>query len=254
MKNKAFKNIILDAELMLFDGDEPLHRADTISHIFKDKYPDHDLKAHVFDIMRNEGEDLTDQPLKDRINVLFYQLSSHSSEELAFPSKKDTKTADSLTELKKYSTDIMDLPASEGVVIKDLTSTYIKGSKKNPKWIKMKKYVDLDLVVLDKSKTKSKLYSYTLGVGPLTAEKAREYNYVELEDKPYLKVGKALNTKTAVEVGSIVRVKVDEVRKNKEGFTLYSAKVIEIPEVTHSDRVETLELLSSTSKVTPSGG
>ena len=248
MKNKAFKNMILDAELMLFDEDEPLHRADTISHVFKNKYPNHTLKAHVFDIMRNEGEDLTDQPLKDRINVLFYQLSSHSSEELAFPSKKDTKTADSLTELKRYATDIMELPASEGVVIKDLESTYIKGSKKNPKWIKMKKYVDLDLVVLDKSKTKSKLYSYTLGVGPLTAEKAREYNYVELDEKPFLKVGKALNTKKSVEVGSIVRVKVDEVRKNKDGFTLYSAKVIEIPEVTQSDRVDTLELLASTSK------
>jgi hypothetical protein len=248
LENKAFKDIILDAELILFDENEPLHRADTISHVFKGKYKNNELKAHVFDIMRHEGENLMDSPLRDRINTLFYQLSSHSSEELAFPSKKDSRMADSLKELKEYSTEIMKLPASEGVVIKDLESTYMLGNRKNPKWIKMKKFVDLDLVVLDKSKTKSNLYSYTLGVGPLNAEDSRTYNYVELEDKPYLQVGKGLNTKQSVKIGSIVRVKVDEVRKNKNGFVLHSAKVIEIPEVTESDKVETLELLASTAK------
>tara|TARA_Y100001951_G_scaffold98688_1_gene99786 strand:- start:95 stop:2650 length:2556 start_codon:yes stop_codon:yes gene_type:complete len=248
LENKAFKDMILDAELILFDDDEPLHRADTIAHVFKGKYKGHDLKAHVFDIMRHEGESLMDSPLKERINTLFYQLSSHSSEELAFPSKKDTKMADSLTEVKSYATDIMKLPASEGVIIKDLESTYLLGSKKNPKWIKLKKFVDLDLVVLDKSNTKSKLYSYTLGIGPLNAEHSRKYDYIELENKPYLKVGKGLNTKQSVKVGSIVRVKVDEVRKNKNGFVLHSAKIIEIPEVTESDKLETLELLASTAK------
>ena len=248
LENKSFKDIVLDAELILFDEDEPLHRADTIAHVFKGKYKNNELRAHVFDIMRHEGENLMDSPLRDRINTLFYQLSSHSSEELAFPSKKDSKIADSLTELKNYSADIMKLPASEGVIIKDLESTYMLGSKKNPKWIKLKKFVDLDLVVLEKSKTKSKLYSYTLGVGPLNAENSRKYNYTELENKPYLPVGKGLNTKQSVKVGSIVRVKVDEVRKKKDGFVLHSAKIIEIPEVTESDKIETLELLASTAK------
>ena len=248
LENKSFKDIVLDAELILFDEDEPLHRADTIAHVFKGKYKNNELRAHVFDIMRHEGENLMDSPLRDRINTLFYQLSSHSSEELAFPSKKDSKIADSLTELKNYSADIMKLPASEGVIIKDLESTYMLGSKKNPKWIKLKKFVDLDLVVLEKSKTKSNLYSYTLGVGPLNAENSRKYNYTELENKPYLPVGKGLNTKQSVKVGSIVRVKVDEVRKKKDGFVLHSAKIIEIPEVTESDKIETLELLASTAK------
>ena len=248
LENKSFKDIILDAELILFDEDEPLHRADTISHVFKGKYKNNELRAHVFDIMRHEGDNLMDSPLRDRINTLFYQLSSHSSEELAFPSKKDSRIADSLTELKNYASDIMKLPASEGVIIKDLESTYMLGSKKNPKWIKLKKFVDLDLVVLEKSKTKSNLYSYTLGVGPLNAENSRKYNYTELEGKSYLPVGKGLNTKQSVKVGSIVRVKVDEVRKKKEGFVLHSAKIIEIPEVTESDKIETLELLASTAK------
>ena len=43
-------------------------------------------------------------------------------------------------------------------------------------------------------------------------------------------------------------MKVDEVKKNKQGFTLYSAKLIEIPEVDQSDKVETLEQLATKTK------
>ena len=247
MEKKQFGNCILDAELMLFMEDEPLHRADTITHVFHKK-TEGTLKAHVFDIMLHEGKDITDTPLRERINILLYQYSQHSSEKLAFPSKKDTRIADSKKEVENYSQDIMKLPASEGVVIKDIESTYYIGNRKNPKWIKWKKFVDLDVVVLNDRKTKSNLHSYTMGIGPVTAEVTRNYATVEYEDKAYLEVGKALNTKIDVDIGTIVRVKVDEVTKKKNGFSLYSAKVIEIPEVTQSDNIATLEKLASKSK------
>ena len=35
LKAKQFGDVILDAELILYDKDEPLHRADTIAHLFK---------------------------------------------------------------------------------------------------------------------------------------------------------------------------------------------------------------------------
>ena len=138
----------------------------------------------------------------------------------------------------------MESKTSEGVVIKDIESTYYLGNKKNPKWVKWKKFVDLDVIVLDKKKTKSNLYSYTVGVGPLTGEESREHNGTEYEGKTYLSVGKALNTKESVSIGSIVRVKVDEVRRKGTGYSLYSAKVIEIPEVETPEKLITLELLS----------
>ena len=50
LKKKEYGDCILDAELILFDGDEALHRADTIAHVFKNKYPDAKLRVHVFDI------------------------------------------------------------------------------------------------------------------------------------------------------------------------------------------------------------
>ena len=248
LNKKHFGDCILDGELMLFDGDKPLHRASVINYIFKKPVDGLMLKLHVFDIMRHEDRDLMDEPLRERINILMYQYSQHSSEDLAFPSKKDTRIADSIKEVGSYSETIMQLPASEGVVIKDIESTYQLGSRKNPKWVKWKKFVDLDVVVLDSKKTKSDLYSYTIGIGPITAEQARKYKTIELEEKAYLPVGKALNTKQSVEVGDIIRVKVDEVKKTKEGFSLYSAKVIEIPEVTESDKLATLELLSDKTK------
>ena len=244
LKKKEYGDCIFDAELVLFDGEEPLHRADTIAHVFKGKYKDAKLKCHVFDIMRHETQTLLDEELENRMTILFNNYAAKSSEFLNFPSKKDTRQADSLKDLEEYSKQIMEMPTSEGVVIKDATSTYYIGTKKNPKWIKMKKFVDLDVIVLDKKKTKSNLYSYTVGVGPITDDREGQ----EIDGRKYLNVGKALNTKVAVDIGDIIRVKVDEVKKKGDGFSLFSAKVIEIPEVEHPDKLVTLELLSQDTK------
>ena len=245
LKAKHFGDCILDAELILFDGEEALHRADTIAHVFKNKYPDATLKCHVFDIMRHDNQTLLDEELENRMTIMFNNYAQHSADVLKFPSKKDTRRADNLKDIAEYAEKIMDMPTSEGVVIKDATSTYYLGTKKNPKWIKWKKFVDLDVIVLDKKKTKSNLYSYTVGVGPV--EEENKFTK-EIDGIKYMNVGKALNTKIAVDIGDIIRVKVDEVKKAKDRFTLYSAKVIEVPEVEYPDKPVTLELLSQDTK------
>ena len=248
MKAKHFGDCILDGELMLFDGEEPLHRAEVVAKIFKNKKSDSILRAHVFDIMRHEGDDLHDTELSERLTILFNNYSTHSDEKLAFPSKKDTRYADSIKEVKEYAEEIMKIPTAEGVVIKDMTSTYFIGTKKNPKWIKWKKFVDLDLMVLDKKTTKSNLFSYTLGAGPLTDEDDFK-NIKEVDDRKYLDVGKSLNTKIDVDVGKIIRVKIDEVKKDKEGgYKVLSAKVIEIPEVELPEKLITLDFLAQDTK------
>jgi hypothetical protein len=178
------------------------------------------------------------------------KYSGQSHDFLQFPNKRDTRFADSLEEIEEYAMEIMKNPTSEGVIIKDAKSSYVIGKKKNPKWVKWKKFVDLDLIVLDKRKNKNGTFSYTLGAGPLSEEDKEKYrNKKEIGDKVYLNVGKALNTKITVDnIGQIIRVKVDEVKKTKTGFSIYSAKVIEIPEVKEAERVETLEFLSKDSK------
>ena len=247
MKSKHFGDCILDAELMLFDGKEPLHRAEVVARIFKNKKSDTILRAHVFDIMRHDNEELHDGELSERLSILFNNYSPHSHELLAFPSKKDTRYADSIEQVKEYAEEIMEIPTAEGVVIKDTTSTYFIGTKKNPKWVKWKKFVDLDLIVLDKKTTKSNLFSYVLGAGPLGEEEFKDVKTIN--DKKYLNVGKSLNTKIDVDVGKIVRVKIDEVKKDKNGaYKVYSAKVIEIPEVELPEKLITLDLLSKDTK------
>jgi hypothetical protein len=245
LRAKHFGDCILDAELILFDGEESLHRADTIAHVFKNKYPKATLKCHVFDIMRHENQTLLDSELEDRMTIMFNNYSQHSADVLKFPSKKDTREADNIKDIEEYAKEIMEMPTSEGVVIKDATSTYYVGTKKNPKWIKWKKFVDLDVIVLDKKKTKSNLYSYTVGVGPVDEENkfTQEVNGIK-----YMNVGKALNTKISVDVGEIIRVKVDEVKNAGDRYTLYSAKVIEVPEVEYPDKIVTLELLAQDTK------
>jgi len=245
LRAKKFGDCILDAELILFDGDEALHRADTIAHVFKNKYPDAKLRCSVFDILRHEEQNLADEELEKRITILFNNYSGDSTDALAFPSKKDTRMADNLKDIEEYAKEIMEMPTAEGVVIKDATSTYYIGTKKNPKWIKWKKFVDLDLIVLDKKETKSNLFSYSLGAGPVNEENKFTK---EIDGILYLDVGKALNTSIEVDVGDIVRVKVDEVKPSEDRFTVYSAKVIEVPEVEYPDKIVTLEMLAQDTK------
>ena len=195
--------------------------------------------------MRHESQTLTDEELSNRMTILFNNYSSKSGEAIAYPSKKDTRQADNLEDLEKYSKEMMEIPTAEGVVIKDATSTYYIGTKKNPKWIKWKNFVDLDVIVLDKNKTKSNLFSYSVGVGPVLQDML---GLVEVKGQNYMNVGKALNTKINVDVGDIIRVKVDEVKKKGESYSLFSAKVIEVPEVEYPDKPITLEILSQDTK------
>tara|TARA_R100001163_G_C5067718_1_gene207079 strand:- start:423 stop:2933 length:2511 start_codon:yes stop_codon:yes gene_type:complete len=247
MQNEDFPKCVLDAEVVLYEDDEPLHRADTISYINSKKdATNFKLKVHVFDIMKLNGEHVWKNKLEERLKLLMGEFTKLSDEYLQFPSKSNTRYADSLEEIEEYAKEIMQNPTSEGVMIKDSKSSYIVGKKKNPKWVKWKKFVDLDLLVLDVRKNKNGTFSYTLGAGPMGDE---EYKPVKrYENKDYLIVGKALNTKITSEVGKIIRVKVDEVKKTKTGFSVYSAKVIEKPEVTEPEKVITLEFLSKDNK------
>ena len=248
LSDDKFPKCILDGEATLYNNDEPLHRADTIAYVNADKNDDnYDIIVNVFDIMKLEGEEVWNDKLENRLHRLMGTFSSNSHEHLKFPNKSNTRFADSLEEIEEYAKVIMKNPTSEGVVIKDAKSSYVVGKKKNPKWIKWKKFVDLDLIVLDIRKNKNGTYSYTLGAGPIDDD--NEYKpLVELNGKTYLNVGKALNTKTSVEKGTIIRVKVDEVKKTGKGFSIYSAKFIERPEVDEAEKIITLEFLSKDSK------
>ena len=245
LNEKHFGNCILDAEAVLYKDDEPLHRAETIAYVNgRDKG---EIKVHVFDIMKHESDNISMNKLDDRFRILQQNFAPHSDEYLQFPNKQDSRIADSLQQISEYAKEIMENPTSEGVVIKDLASSYVVGKKKNPKWIKWKKFVDLDLVVLDKRVNKNNTFSYSLGTGPVNEDD--DYGSTEeIDGILYINVGRALNTKKEIEKGSIVRVKVDEVKKKGKGYSIYNAIIIEIPEVDTPDKIITLQLLADSNK------
>ena len=51
--------------------------------------------------------------------------------------------------------------------------------------VKWKKFVDLDMMVLDKKTTKSNMFTYTLGAGPLT-DNDNYSNTKVINDRKYL--------------------------------------------------------------------
>ncbi len=238
-------DFILDAEGVLYKDNEPLVRSDTLAYINKKVSGDGDLVAHVFDIMHYDGEEVYKEKFEDRLGVLMQNFSSSASEKVTFPNKKNTREADSKEEIARYAEEIMKNPTAEGVVIKDAKSSYVIGKKKNPKWVKWKNFVDLDVIILAARENKNKSYSYTMGIGPVEEGPKTK----ELNGKKYISVGKAANYSKKLEVGSIIRVKVDDIIGNKEkGFSLGGAKIHEIPEVEAPDKMVTLELLSEGSR------
>ena len=236
LKEKKYGDCILDAELILFKGEDSLNRTKTLEYLEKkDSFDDtHILRCHVFDIMRHDNMNMMEREMRDRISTLFNNYSSHSSTEIAFPSKKDTREADNMKDLEEYSKSIFNLPTSEGVVIKDATSTYYLGTKKNPKWIKMKRFVDLDLLITSKKGNNCELSVLT--------NKYSEYNKMEKDGKHYMKVAN-FRVKEDVKEGDIVRVKLKSIKKTKDGFNLVIDEVIEIPEAETPDKDTTLEIL-----------
>tara|TARA_R110000803_G_scaffold56289_5_gene113576 strand:+ start:1291 stop:3381 length:2091 start_codon:yes stop_codon:yes gene_type:complete len=246
LEDRVFPNCILDAEAVMYNEDKPLVRADTLAHINKKITEEADIRAHVFDIMYFEDKSIVGDKLEERIMILMKNFSANADECVLFPNKSNTREADSLAEIEEYSRDIMNNPASEGVVIKDAKSSYVIGKKKNPKWIKWKKFVDLDVIVLDKTENKNGTFGYTMGIGPVEEDSVKA---VEMEGDFYMNVGKTTNTKESVEVGTIIRVTADEIMGNpKKGFSLFNTKFHEIPEVKLPDKLITLEFLTTGAK------
>ena len=234
LKKKHFGDCILDASLVLFDGEDSLKRKEAVEYLEGKR--EGKVRIHVFDIMRHNEENLMEDTLQNRMQIMFNNYSIHSSEALTFPSKKDTRVADSLKDVEEYAKKIMEMPTAEGAMIKDSTSTYFLGTKKNPKWIRWKPFVELDLIVLDKKKSGSN-FSYKLGAGPIEEEGEK------IEGVNYLSVGSATNTKVSADVGEVVRVSIDKVKEVKGKPVVYSAKINEIAESRTPDKLVTLQML-----------
>jgi DNA ligase-1 len=133
------QRFVLDGEAIGVDDDaRPIAFQDTMSDFSRDSTPARRvLRAYFFDILHLDGEDLLDQPLRDRIAVL-----RRVAPDCTVPSVQTAAARDAATFF-----DGAIAAGHEGVMVKALASPYEAG-RRGSAWQKVKPVTTLDLVVL----------------------------------------------------------------------------------------------------------
>ncbi len=203
------ESFILDGELVKYKGNSRLSHKDVASYIHQkpaessskrnDPLDDSHFKFKLFDLLHLNGEDKTFLPLEERKKLL----------ESYFP---DTNFIQKVKYEKVLSSDlpskIKSVATSEGAMIKKSDSGYFEGES----WYKWKKHFELDVLVMGVEKNKGGSYNFTCAVGTRA--------------KP-IPIGTTYSTSIQAKVGDIIRVRVDYVTINDDGFTWYAPKVLD---------------------------
>ena len=108
-------------------------KRETIDLELVEQYP---LHINFFDVLQYEGVDTVSRPLGERRNLLEKNVDQVT----------DSVVIGSASELESRYTNIVEA-GYEGLVCKNLDSPYMIG-KKTDNWMKVKKFITLDLVVL----------------------------------------------------------------------------------------------------------
>lgn len=134
------KNSIKDSELVgIEDGIKGFNAVKQrmrgeLDYKLVDKFP---LQLKFFDVLMTKGKDVRFRPLYERRKILENTVSN-VSEKYIFTDA---------TSLKNKFTEVTEELGLEGLVCKDPESHYLVGAR-NDDWIKLKKFLNLDFVVL----------------------------------------------------------------------------------------------------------
>ncbi len=138
----------LGASALVLDGEVVLVGADGIARPFQDTFsaiaskgavpPGDRLRVYLFDCLHRDGADLLDAPLAERWSA----LHAVAPEDLVVPALQVASVEDA----KRFYVDAV-AAGNEGVVVKDLASTYRFGARGRA-WQKVKEVTTVDLVVL----------------------------------------------------------------------------------------------------------
>lgn len=198
----SHQDFILDGELVRYKGKSRLKYGDVISHVQSNNEvsDDANFRYKVFDILYLNGTDLTSESLKKRKEIL----------------EKNIKDSDSIQKVKfeKLSSDsvinkLKELSTADGAMLKEADSGYFDSSR----WYKWKKELELDVLVTKVVHNKGGSYNYVCAVGS--------------RSNP-LPLGTTYSTKVKAKSGDVIRVKVDSLGKNEEGFSWYAPQVKDV--------------------------
>ena len=213
---KNLKETNLDGEAIMTEGKTPLHRTQVTGYLNGkgSTEPSRNLRIQIFDIMKYNGEDLTDKPLKERLEYLDkFKNTTH----IIFCGSDEGKIVP-LNQAPKLIKEFSKKPFSEGSMIKDMESKYRTDSIHNHGWVKIKKQLEIDCIVLDAIKNKTGYYNYLCGIGPITNEHAEaiKTKAQKFKNVYFAVLGKTFTEKeTKAKKGDIIRVGVSEIKKKK---------------------------------------
>lgn len=173
----------------------------------------------LFDVLYWDGKDLTNEPFEKRREIL---ESIKFEEPIRISELRWAKTEE---EIKMYTKWAFSKERSEGLVAKVADSKYGFGGVND--FFKLKKVVELKVIVLDVQKTKDGNYVYRGGLLPGVSDYK---NIVELDREKYIDLGKTMPTSIKAKKGDIITVQILELIDNpKEGtLTWMNAMVMDV--------------------------
>jgi DNA-directed RNA polymerase subunit RPC12/RpoP len=269
------KETVLDAELIMMSRDkkEILHRVNANSCLNSKEDPkywqDH-MVIFVFDCLFYNGKDIRELSLEERLEYLH---KIHSSDHIwiervntNIKEKADSyicngsdikkiKTAwNKITEYKTGRPKFM----VEGCLIKKLNHKYQVPQNKG--WMKIKKFYELDCVVLDKHKVagSTKTYNYNLGIfisddyaKKLLKDTKAKKKVTKLDNRHVLYLSKSDNSNIQASKGDCLRIAAEEILsyKTEDGTEYYSFYIGRVMENVYekkgkSDTLQTMNRLS----------
>lgn len=132
------EDFVADGEaLWLEEGGAPARFQDTAGRFGTDAMADRGLRPYFFDLLRLDGSDLIDRPVRERRALLESAVG-----DLVVPGRPATAVDEARAVLGEALS-----RGHEGVVVKALDSTYAAG-RRGCGWVKVKPVHTLDLVVL----------------------------------------------------------------------------------------------------------
>lgn len=196
------QSFILDGEIVKYKGKTRLKHQDVVSYINKkDQILDEtNFRYKLFDILHLNGVDLTSEPLEKRKKILEQDFGDTDFVQRV---KFEKVSSDSVgKKIKKLST-------AEGAMIKKTDSSYFDSSG----WFKWKKEYELDVLVTKLVRNRGGSYNYVCAVGS--------------RSNP-IPIGTTYSTNVEAKVEDIIRVRIDHINKNDEGYSWYAPKVTDV--------------------------
>lgn len=230
------ESFIIDVESETWREDEHQAREDTAGFLRQSEQAqsgdDKNFVLNVFDVLYMNGESTITKPYSERLELLNKLPIKQSTDEVpetgqfnktpSFPATDDE-------EMVKHAMRVSEQPGSEGAMVKSLSSLYpLSGT--TDMWYKYKKTVTFRVSVIEKLTTKTPgVFNYRMGIAPSTGFDIVQEDMKKVGQSPMVYVGKTLNTKIEVKVGTTLRVTAENVflyQKNKR-IRIYIPVVIE---------------------------